>query len=141
MQNNQFDRIIYSYGDAPTPDHVDYKIEASVESVLLTVSDFNGSTESSFPFDANKFSRLIAAFEHHGIANCQRPSYDEPCSGGTTDSIVCEQNYEIVFSGGVYHCGGTDMGDLCGDIEAFVAEFKKLAPEVEQELCKHGPGL
>ena len=141
MNNNQFDRITYSYGDSSTPDYVDYKIQATAESVLLTVSDFNGISESSFSFDSEKFSQLLAAFERHGVANCQRPTYDEPCAGGTTDSIICEQNNETVFSGGVYHCGGADTGDLCGDINAFVEDFKNLAPEIALELKKHGPGM
>ncbi len=141
MTNNAFDRIVYRYWDSPTPDFVSYEIQATPESVSLKVSDFNGNREFSFPFDAEKFSRLLAAFEHHGIANCQRESSDESCVGGTTDRIACEQNNVTVFSGDVYHCGGTDMGDLCGDIDAFAAEFKSLVPKVDQELRKHGSGL
>lgn len=142
MPDNPFDRITYTFLDAPTPDFVSYEIQATPDSILLKVSDFNcNNSEYNLPFDAEKFSHLLAAFERHGITNCQRKTYDEQCTGGTTDAIACERNKEIVFSGSVYHCGGTDMGDLDGDIKAFVSEFKNLAPEVDQELRKYKPWL
>lgn len=141
MPDNPFDQITYSFLDAPTPDFVSYDIQATPDSIQLNVSDFNGISKYNLPFDTEKFSRLLAAFERHGITNCERPSYDEPCTGGTTDAIACERNKEKIFSGSVYHCGGTDTGDLGGDIDAFVSEFKNLTPEVDQVLRKHRPGL
>lgn len=141
MINKQFDRIIYVFDDAPTPSYVSYAIHATAESILLKVSDFNGSSEYNFPFDAEKFSLLQEAFEHHKISNCPPVPYDDHCTGGDTDRIACEINNETVFSGSVYHCGGTDMGDLCGDIKAFARDFEKLVPEITERLRKHGPGL
>jgi hypothetical protein len=138
MNHSGFDQIIYFYGDSPMPTYVDYQIRVTAEQVVLAIEGMQGKGEFSYSLSGEQFASLIASFEKHDIGYCEREEFDEPCSGGTTDTIICKQGGETVFSGSVYHCGGTDQGTLCGDIDAFRRDIEQLVPDLNDQKMKHG---
>jgi len=59
---------------------------------------------------------------------------DDFCTGGTTEKVSCTDGENEIFSGFVYHCGGKDTGNLCGDITSFASDVKNLIPNLEDLL-------
>ncbi|MBW1693528.1 MAG: hypothetical protein JRJ41_05080 [Deltaproteobacteria bacterium] len=57
---------------------------------------------------------------------------DEGCTGGNSERISFSDGENELFSGTVYHCGGKDTGNLCGDIANFADDIKNLVPNLDE---------
>ena len=67
------------------------------------------------------------------IKNCTLDEEDG-CTGGTSESISFMDNKKKIFTGSIYHCGGKDTANLCGDVTRFVNDVKQLIPDLEKLL-------
>ena len=80
-----------------------------------------------FPLTAEEFRALVDALNGLDIRRCSLPG-EEACAGGTSESITASYDDTVKFSGTVYHCGGSDTGNLCGDVAAFAGLMKSHIP-------------
>lgn len=63
---------------------------------------------------------------------------DTGCDGGYSESVSYVNIEEIKFYGEMYHCGGDDYGDLCGDVTSFADDVKSLIPKLNELLQQVG---
>ena len=132
-------RIEYRFGDAsvPPPHHRSYTITMTPDSLRIVVDSYGKVTAEHH--DTGKQAAMdvmIAAIEKYGIQASKSVREARGCTGGTTESISWWEGEKEVFSASVYHCGGDDYGDLCGNVRGFAKELKKLVPQLPELLAK-----
>lgn len=129
---NRVNKIIYRFIDASVPPqyHRSYTITVSKSNAHIAVDSYGDVlAEKDFPVSSRQFDNLLTSFQKNKIRNCK---IDEGhgCTGGTSEKISLSDGDKDVFSGWVYHCGGRDYGNLCGDISTFKTEIKKMVPDL-----------
>lgn len=128
--------ITYHFGDATVPPnyHRSYTITITADSVKIIVDSYGDIlVEEEYEITAQQFDDIRRSLERNNIRNCTL-SDDEGCTGGTSESISYVNDTNETFSGTVYHCGGQDTGNLCGDIGGFAEDVKKLVPNLKELL-------
>ena len=128
--------ITYHFGDASVPPnyHRSYTITVTADSVKIVVDSYGDIlAEEEYEITSKQFDDIQKSLEKSNIRNCTLGS-DEGCTGGTSETISYVNDNNEIFSGSVYHCGGTDTGNLCGDIGSFADDVKNLVPNLEELL-------
>ena len=136
MNQRAIKEIVYHFGDASVPPnyHRSYTITATPGKVEIVVDSYGDIlAHEEYEITSEQFDDIQRSLERNKIRNCKL-SDDEGCTGGTSESISCSDDKGKIFSGSVYHCGGKDTGDLCGDIGGFSADVKKLVPSLGKLL-------
>ncbi len=133
MANSAISQITYQFSDASVPPdcHRSFSITVTDNQASIVVDSYGDIlADETYPITAGQFDDLRKGLERNRIMNCA-PTDDEGCTGGTCERISWRDNEKELFSGTVYHCGGSDTGDLCGDITGFAGVIKSLIPDLE----------
>ena len=128
--------ITYVFGDAPIPPeyHRSYTITVTADTVRVVIDSYGEVlADEQYEVTEAQFDDLRDSLEANSIRNCTLGD-DEDCVGGNREEISYSGEDTELFSGTVYHCGGVDSGDLCGDVAAFADEVKALVPDFEDLL-------
>lgn len=128
--------ITYHFGDASVPPnyHRSYTITVTADRAKIVVDSYGDIlADEEYEITSKQFDDIQRSLEKNKIRNCTLGD-DEGCTGGTSESISYVNNKNETFSGSVYHCGGKDTGNLCGDIGSFADDVKKLVPNLEKLL-------
>jgi hypothetical protein len=136
MTNTTITEIVYHFGDASVPPmyHRSFTLTVTTGKITVVVDSYGEIlADESYDISATQFDDIKKSLRIHKISNCTLVD-DEGCTGGTSESISYSSAGDELFSGWVYHCGGKDSGNLCGDIEGFAADVKRLVPDLEQLL-------
>jgi len=136
MTSSGIKEITYHFGDASVPPdyHRSYTITVTVEAVRIVVDSYgNILTDKTYKITSEKFNDIKKSLERNKIRNCTLDD-DQGCTGGTSESISYMDHKNNIFSGSIYHCGGKDTGNLCGDVSRFANDVKKLIPDLEKLL-------
>jgi len=131
--------ITYAFGDASVPPeyHRSYTITVDAETARVVVDSYGDVlADEQYPATGQQFAELVASLETDEIANCTLDQ-NEGCGGGTSERIAYSDGQQELFSGEVFHCGGQDSGDLCGDVAAFADQVRSLIPNLD-ELLQEG---
>jgi hypothetical protein len=56
------------------------------------------------------------------------------CTGGTSETVTIKDGAETIFTGSVYHCGGVDSGNLCGNTKLLVTELDTFLPTGSEKM-------
>lgn len=136
MTQTTIKEITYHFGDATVPPnyHRSYTVTITADKVKIVVDSYGDIlVEEEYKITAQQFDDIQRSLERNNIRNCTLGD-DEGCTGGTSESISYVNDTNETFSGTVYHCGGQDTGNLCGDIGGFAEEVKKLVPNLKELL-------
>lgn len=127
-------RIEYRFRDSSVPPkyHRSYTILVNKKEISAKVDSYGEVLgETSETLASGKFKDILQLLKVYQIEN-RKAKNDDGCTGGTTESISWWTDAEEPsFNGSVYHCGGSDFGDLSGDTKAFGADLKALLPELQ----------
>jgi hypothetical protein len=140
MAQTTIKEITYHFGDASVPPdyHRSYTITVTANRVKIVVDSYGDIlADEEYEITAQQFDDIQRSLEKNNIENCTLGE-DEGCTGGTSERISYVNDKNETFSGSVYHCGGKDTGNLCGDIGSFADAVKKLVPNVEELLDIRG---
>ena len=89
--------------------------------------------EENYEILSEQFEDIISSMKNNEIRNCGLGE-DTDCSGGDSESVSSVNIEGIAFYGEVYHCGGNDYGDLCGDVTSFADDLESLIPDLNELL-------
>jgi len=131
--DKNIDQFQYSFHDAsvPPPFHRSYTITVKSDSVHIIVSSYgNTITDTSLASTPEKLKNIVSLLDSGKVKN-SKLAYNDGCTGGTGENILCTSKNVNVFSGNVYHCGGKDSGDLAGDYSLAVNAARALIPDIE----------
>ena len=129
-------QIQYHYEDATIPPkyHRSYTITIAKNQVNIVINSYeNIIANQSYKISNEQFNSILSSMRNHEIGNCELGK-DTGCSGGTSESVIGIITEEEIFDGEVYHCGGYDFGDLCGDVTHFAYDVKSLIPNLKELL-------
>jgi len=124
--------IVYRFTDASVPPeyHRSYTIKVTANRVHIVVDSYGDVlADKDYEIPSSQFNGLLDFFKKNMIRNCTLDKGDG-CTGGTSNKISLSNGKKEVFSGWVYHCGGEEYGNLCGDISAFAEGVKKSVPDL-----------
>jgi len=126
--------ITYRFGDASVPPeyHRSYTVTVTTDKVRIIVDSYGEIlVDKGYEITNKQFDDIRNSLERNKIRNCTLGD-DEGCSGGNSERISFSDGQNELFSGTVYHCGGKDTGNLCGDIENFADDVKHLVPNLDE---------
>ena len=129
-------RVTYHFGDASVPPeyHRSYTITVNTDKVKIVVDSYGEIlAKKEYEITNKQFDGIINSLEKNEIRNCTLGD-DQGCSGGTIERISFSDGESEIFFGSVYHCGGKDTGNLCGDIANFTDDVKNLVPDLDELL-------
>ena len=129
-------RVTYHFGDASVPPeyHRSYTITVNTDKVKIVVDSYGEIlAKKEYEITNKQFDDIINSLEKNKIRNCTLGD-DQGCSGGTIEKISFSDGENEIFFGSVYHCGGKDTGNLCGDIANFTDAVKNLVPDLDELL-------
>ena len=127
--------IKYSFGDATVPPeyHRSYTIKVIADNVSIIVDSYGDIlTDEEYDITSEQFIDIKNSFDINMIKNCTLGN--DMCCGGTSETVSCRDGENEIFFGSVYHCGGEDTGNLCGNITNFANDVKNLIPNLENLL-------
>ena len=136
MVNATIQEITYHFGDASVPPeyHRSYTVTVTTDRIRIVVDSYGEIlTNKGYEITNKQFNDIRDSLKRNKIRNCTLGD-DEGCTGGTSERISFSDGENEIFSGSVYHCGGKDTGNLCGDIISFAADVKNLVPTLEKLL-------
>ncbi len=136
MMNKAIHKITYHFGDAsvPPPDHRSYVITVTRNNVQIIVDSYGEIlADKTYEITSKQFDDIQASLKRNKIRNCILGD-NKGCTGGTGESISYYSKERGIFSGSIYHCGGKDTGNLCGEIKHFADDVKKMVPDIEKLL-------
>jgi len=136
MTDATIQEITYHFGDASVPPeyHRSYTVTVTTDKVRIVVDSYGEIlTDEGYEIASKQFDGIRKSLERNKIRNCTLGD-DSGCSGGTIERISFSDGENKIFSGSVYHCGGKDTGNLCGDITSFADDVKNLVPDLEALL-------
>ena len=134
MTNPAIQEITYHFGDASVPPeyHRSYTVKVTLYKIRIVVDSYGEIlAEEGYEITNKQFNDVRNSLERYKIRNCTLGD-DEGCSGGTSERISYSDGENEIFSGSVYHCGGEDTGNLCGDITSFAYDVKNLVPNFDE---------
>ena len=136
MTNTAIQEITYHFGDASVPPkyHRSYTATVTTDKVRIVVDSYGDIlADKEYEITSKQFDDIRNSLERNKIINCTLGD-DDCCSGGTIERISLSDKKNEIFSGSVYHCGGKDTGNLCGDIKSFADDVKNLLPNLDKLL-------
>ena len=136
MTDTKIQEIIYHFGDASVPPkyHRSYTVTVTDDKVRVVVNSYGEIlAKAGYEITNKQFNDIRNSLKRNKIRNCTLGN-DEGCSGGTIERISFSDGENELFSGSVYHCGGKDTGNLCGDIKSFADNVKNLVPNLDKLL-------
>ena len=128
--------LTYSFGDASVPPeyHRSYTITVTADTAAVVIDSYGEVlADEEYPITAEQFADLNTSLNNNNIRNCTLDD-NAGCTGGTTEGVSYTDSTGAVFSGSVYHCGGIDDGDLCGDISSFADDVRSAVPDFDALL-------
>ena len=131
---NEVKEIVYRFidGSVPPKYHRSYTIKVTSKRSHIVVDSYGKVlADKDYEISSSQFKDLLDSFQKNMIRNCTLNKGDG-CTGGTSDKISLSNDKKEVFSGRVYHCGGEEYGDLCGDVSAFAEGVKKNVPDLNK---------
>jgi len=132
MTDTEIQEITYHFGDASVPPeyHRSYAIRVTADKVNIVVDSYGDIlANKEYEITDKQFHDIKNSLEINNIRNCMLGD-GEGCSGGTSERISYSDGKNEIFSGTIYHCGGKDTGNLCGDIKSFANDVKVLVPDL-----------
>ena len=136
MTNAAIQEITYHFGDASVPPeyHRSYTVTVTTDKVRIVVDSYGEIlADKEYEITSKRFKDIRKSLERNRIRNCTLGD-DEGCTGGTIERISFSDGENEIFSGTVYHCGGKDTGNLCGNITSFADDVKNLVPDLKKLL-------
>jgi len=136
MTNATIQEITYHFGDASVPPeyHRSYAVTVTTDKVKIVVDSYGEIlADKGYEITNKQFNNIRISLEKNKIRNCTLGD-DQGCTGGTIERISFSDGENKIFSGSVYHCGGKDTGNLCGDITSFADDGKNLVPDFKSLL-------
>ena len=136
MTNATIQEITYHFKDASVPPeyHRSYTITVTTDKLRIVVDSYGEIlADKEYEITSKQFNDIKNSLEKNKIRNCTLGD-DEGCTGGTIERISFSDGKNKMFSGSVYHCGGKDTGNLCGDITSFADDVKNLVPNFDKLL-------
>ena len=136
MINATIQEITYHFGDASIPPeyHRSYTVTVTTDKIRIVVDSYGDIlADKEYEITSKQFDDIRNSLKRNKIRNCTLGD-DKGCSGGTIERISFSDGENKIFSGSVYHCGGKDTGNLCGDIAGFADDIKNLVPDLEKLL-------
>ncbi|MFC1885235.1 hypothetical protein ACFL2O_10745 [Thermodesulfobacteriota bacterium] len=136
MMNTAIKEITYHFGDASVPPkyHRSYTITVTAGSVRIVVDSYGKIlADKAYEITPEQFDSIKRSLASNKIKNCTLDGEDG-CTGGTSESISYMDNKKKMFSGSIYHCGGKDTGNLCGDVTRFANDVKQMIPDLDKLL-------
>ena len=136
MINATIQEITYHFGDASIPPeyHRSYTVTVTTDKARIVVDSYGDIlADKDYEITSKQFDDIRNSLKRNKIRNCTLGD-DKGCSGGTIERISFSDGENKIFSGSVYHCGGKDTGNLCGDIAGFADDIKNLVPDLEKLL-------
>jgi hypothetical protein len=136
MTNAAIQEITYHFKDASVPPeyHRSYTISVTTDKVGIVVDSYGKLlADKRYEITNKQFDGIRNSLERNKIRNCTLAD-DKGCTGGTIERISFSDKKNEIFSGSVYHCGGKDTGNLCGDITSFADAVKNLVPNLDKLL-------
>jgi len=134
MTNATIQEITYHFGDASVPPeyHRSYTVTVTTDRVRIVVDSYGDIlADKEYEITNKHYNDIKNSLERNKIKNCTLGD-DEGCTGGTIERISFSDGENEIFSGSVYHCGGKDTGNLCGDITSFADDVKNLVPNFDK---------
>ena len=136
MKDAAIQKITYHFGDSSTSPqyHRSYTITLTVDRIEVVVDSY-GDVLATKTHGTTKeqFKEILLSLKRTVVFGVELGENDG-CMGGTSETLSVHDGEGEVLSGGVYHCGGRDSGDLGGDVKSFADDIKKLAPDLPELL-------
>ena len=136
-QNDKITKLVYQYDDASVPPeyHRSYMISIDSEQIHLVVDSYGDVLKDTIlKFDAERFEKLVNLYNQSKLHYCSSKKESDGCSGGNGEQIHSYSNDETIFSASIYHCGGIDYGNLCGNYDLIKDEMRALIPNLKELL-------
>jgi hypothetical protein len=128
--------ITYSFVDASVPPeyHRSYTITLTSETARVVIDSYGDIlADKEYEITDEQFSSIKDSLETNNIRRCVLGE-NSGCTGGTSEGVTYSDEESLMFSETVYHCGGIDSGNLCGDLAAFAESVRSLVPDFEELL-------
>jgi len=135
-EDNIIQEITYYFGDSSVPPefHRSYSITVMNNIVSVVVDSYGDIlADEEYEITNEQFNNIRNSLLRNDIRNCELGP-DDDCAGGTSESVSYSDGEVELFSESVYHCGGEDTGNLCGDVTNFANDVKSLVPNLEDFL-------
>jgi hypothetical protein len=136
-QNDKITKLVYQYDDASVPpeDHRSYLISIDSEQIHLVVDSYGHILkDTTMKFDTDRFEKLINLYDQSKLHYCSTIKESDGCTGGNGDQMHSYFKDKTLFSASVYHCGGEDYGNLCGNYDLIKDEIRSLIPNLNELL-------
>ena len=134
---NSIDKIIYRFQDSSVDPfyHRSYTITMTESQISILVDVYGDIiAEKTYTLKQKELEQIKTVIKNAGVSNTTYPA-NPGCAGGTAESVAFYSNEELAFSGNVYHCGGSNSGNLEGDIESIQAALIALIPDFKELLA------
>ena len=128
--------ITYSFGDASVPPeyHRSYTIAVTADTARVAIDSYGDVlADEEYEITDEQFRDIKDSLWLNNIRGCVLEENDD-CAGGTSEGISYSDGEREMFSGTVYHCGGANSGNLCGDVASFAEDVRSLVPDFEELL-------
>eukprot|EP00567_Pseudictyota_dubia_P009652 CAMPEP_0197451240 /NCGR_PEP_ID=MMETSP1175-20131217/28196_1 /TAXON_ID=1003142 /ORGANISM="Triceratium dubium, Strain CCMP147" /LENGTH=168 /DNA_ID=CAMNT_0042983885 /DNA_START=168 /DNA_END=674 /DNA_ORIENTATION=+ len=90
--------------------------------------------------DECKFMELKSAVELHRIRECEPTYVPSACVGGKYSELSItswkRQTKAVFVDGSIQECGGSEWGDVCGDIHAYARHMMSTIDKFKRDLCE-----
>ena len=136
-QNDEISKLVYQYDDASVPPefHRSYMISIDSEQIHLVVDSYGHILkDTTMKFDTDRFEKLINLYDQSKLHYCSTIKESDGCTGGNGDQMHSYFKDKTLFSASVYHCGGEDYGNLCGNYHLIKDEMRALIPNLKELL-------
>ena len=134
---NGITKLVYLYDDASVPPeyHRSYSITIESSQINVVVDSYGDILKDTvFPFDAKQFEKLAEVYQEAKLHYCETVKESDGCTGGNGEQIHSYSKESKLFSASVYHCGGIDYGNLCGNYESVKVKVHELVPNLKDLL-------
>ncbi len=134
---DSIDSAVYRFQDSSVDPyyHRSYTITITESEVSISVDVYGDIiAEKNYSIVNEDFEHIKTVIKNAGVSNTTYPE-NPGCAGGKGESLSFYVKEELFFSGDVYHCGGSDSGNLGGDLESIQAALTALIPDFEELLA------
>ncbi len=125
----------YKFTDVSTGPEFSRNIQIDVSKTNVRFQVFEGDKaviDENRAINKDHYIAFSNNFDNCFLAS-KSETKNEGCTGGDTDTFIIT-NKSKTLEGYVYHCGGTDSGNLKGDVAKAVKHFKEMVPGFDYKL-------